>query len=198
MKSFKTVDAFMEAQTQWKELLIQLRNILLSTELEETVKWGIPTYTINGKNVIGMGSFKSYAGIWFFNGALLNDTDAVLINAQEGKTKAMRQWRFTDVSEVHKPQILKYVNEAIENQKRGLEIKPKKKAAIAIPEELQQSFNTNIQLRHAFKALPPYKQREYAEHIGGAKREATRLSRLEKSIPLILQGVGLHDKYKNC
>ncbi len=196
MKRFKTPDDFFEAQTQWQDILLLLREILLTTELEETIKWGAPTYTVCNKNVVGIGAFKNYVGLWFFNGALLSDPDQVLINAQEGKTKALRQWRFTNLSEVKKEQVLRYVNEAIENQKRGLEIKPQKKEQLQIPQILNNALQSDSELANSFNALPPYKQREYIEHIGTAKREATKQSRLEKSILLIKQGLGLHDKYR--
>ena len=61
----------------------------METELLETIKWGVPVYTLNDKNVLGMGAFKSYVGIWFFQGAFLDDPQKKLINAQEGKTKAL-------------------------------------------------------------------------------------------------------------
>ncbi len=93
-KRHKTVDDYIEAAEPWQDELIRLRKILRSTDLEETVKWGAPCYTHDGKNVVGMASFKSYVGLWFHQGALLGDKKKVLINAQEGKTKALRQWRF--------------------------------------------------------------------------------------------------------
>ena len=89
-----TVDADILKNEKWSELLQKLRRIILSTGLQETVKWRSPVYTVNNKNVVGIGAFKSYAGIWFFHGALLKDTQGKLINAQEGRTIALRQWRF--------------------------------------------------------------------------------------------------------
>ena len=81
----KSVDAYIERNPQWAAALKKLRKILNATELEETVKWGGPCYTYEGKNVVGLGSFKSYVGLWFHQGALLKDEAKVLINAQEGK-----------------------------------------------------------------------------------------------------------------
>ena len=88
---------------------------------------------------------------------------------------------------------------AIENQKLGKEIKPEKKGkSVDIPSELNVAFEGNHVLRDAFQQLTPGKQREYAEYIDTAKREDTKLSRIEKITPMIIKGVGLHDKYKNC
>ena len=100
MQSEKTVDDFLAKQTRWKEALIKLREILLSTELNENIKWGTPVYDLNGKNVVGLGAFKSYVGLWFFQGAFLKDAKKMLVNAQDGKTKAQRQLRFASEEEI--------------------------------------------------------------------------------------------------
>jgi len=121
-----------------------------------------------------------------------------LVNAQEGKTQALRQMRFTRFEELDKEAIMEYIAEAIENQKLGKVVKIEPKKEIVIPSELQNEFENSKALHKAFKELTPGRQREYAEHIAAAKREATRISRLEKCIPMILAKQGLHDKYKNC
>ena len=100
MKRYKSVDDYIAGAEHWQVELIRLREILQSTKLEETVKWGAPCYTHNGKMVVGLGAFKSYVGLWFHQGALLSDPEKVLINAQEGKTKALRQWRFSSLKEI--------------------------------------------------------------------------------------------------
>lgn len=201
MKKATSVEEYIETHENFSDALTLLRDIMNSTELEETLKWSAPTYTINGKNVVGLGAFKNHFGIWFFNGVLLKDELNLLTNAQEGKTKALRQMKFTSINDINKGAVLQYVKEAIENQKAGKEIKPAKakaKKEINIPEELQNEFDNSSELKTCFDSLAPYKQREYCEHIASAKREATKQNRLEKIKPMILQGKGLHDKYKNC
>jgi uncharacterized protein YdeI (YjbR/CyaY-like superfamily) len=107
--------------------------------------------------------------------------------------------RFESIDDIDKHAVLAYVTEAIENQKLGKEIKPEKKGkTIVIPKELQIALETNKNFQAAFKALTPGKQREYCEHIASAKQEKTKMSRLEKIKPMILKGMGLFDKYKNC
>lgn len=196
MESHKTVQDFIDHHGNRREELVLLRDILLDTELVECVKWGGPCYTINNKNVIGIGAFKSYVGLWFHQGVFLKDKHKVLINAQEGTTKALRQWRFKNITDIDADLVRNYVQEAIENQKAGKEIKAVKAKNIAVPIELKQELESDKELASAFHKLTPGKQREYSEHIGIAKQEKTRLSRLEKSIPLIVKGVGLNDKYK--
>lgn len=199
MKKYTSVEEYIESTTKWTNELRELRRILLKTEFEETLKWSIPTYTVNGKNVAGIAGFKDYFGLWFFNGVFLKDEEGVLMNAQEGKTKGMRQWRFNSMDDLNEQLILKYANESIENQRKGLEIKPERtKKEVLVPEELKMVLKENKALGSSFKSLSPYKQREYCDYISSAKRDATKQNRLEKIIPMILQGVGLNDKYKNC
>ena len=130
MESFKTVDDYIASSGQWQNALIKLREIMLSTALAETVKWGVPVYTFAGKNIVGLAAFKSYVGIWFHQGAFLKDGKKKLINAQEGKTTALRQWRFNSIEEIDVDLIKAYVFEAIENQKLGKEITPAKTAEL--------------------------------------------------------------------
>ena len=198
MKKIYTVEEYLENNTHFGKALLLLRNIINSTELNESIKWSAPVYDLNGKNVVGLAAFKNHFGIWFFNGVFLKDEHNLLVNAQE-KTKALRQMRFMNINEIDKHLVLAYVKEAIENQKLGKEIKPeRKKKDVDIPAELQEELNNNSTFHEAFKALTPGKQREYCDHIASAKREATKQSRLEKIKPMIIGGVGLHDKYKNC
>ncbi|SHI58390.1 YdeI/OmpD-associated family protein [Algibacter luteus] len=199
MKKIYSVEEYVEEHPNFSDALSKLRNIILTTEVEETVKWSAPVYTVNGKNVLGLGAFKNHFGIWFFNGVFLKDKHNLLVNAQENKTKALRQMRFETIEQIDKTIVLQYVKEAIENQKLGKEIKPERgKKETVIPKELNLILNSNKDLKSAFKNLSPYKQREYCEYIDSAKREATKQTRLEKITPMIMQGIGLNDKYKNC
>ncbi|WP_298761707.1 YdeI family protein [uncultured Psychroserpens sp.] len=199
MKKIYSVEEYIEENPHYAEELSILRRIINSTELEETVKWSMPTYCLNEKNVLGIGAFKNHFCLWFHQGVFLKDEHNLLINAQENKTKALRQMRFDSKSDINKGAVLTYVKEAIENQRLGREIKPVRKTKeVIIPPELQEVLKGNSELDTSFKALTPGKQREYCEYIAEAKREATKQSRLEKIMPMIIQGVGLHDKYKNC
>jgi len=199
MKKVNSVEEYIGRHEKWVEALTVLRTIIKSTEVEEALKWSAPVYTVNGKNVVGLAAFKHHFGLWFFNGVFLKDKKKLLVNAQEGKTKALRQMRFTSIESIDKNVVLAYIIEAIDNQKSGKEIKADRtKKETIIPAELKQELNKDATLNSSFNNLKPYKQREYCEYIATAKRKVTKVSRLEKIKPMILQGVGLHDKYKNC
>ncbi|MBN3522018.1 YdeI/OmpD-associated family protein [Algoriphagus lutimaris] len=186
----------MTKNNQWKEAFSLLNEIIAKTELLETVKWGMPVFTINGKNVVGYTGFKTHFGLWFYNGVFLSDPYQVLINAQEGKTKAMRQWRFESIEEIDEPKILEYLQEAIQNEKEGTSWKAEKGDEVEIPVLLKEKLQSNVDLKASFERLTPFKQKEYIEYITEAKREATKMNRLEKIIPMIMEGKGLNDKYR--
>ncbi|HNP20115.1 MAG TPA: DUF1801 domain-containing protein [Fulvivirga sp.] len=195
MKAATSVDRYIANQPNYLQELKILREILLGCELEETIKWGAPMYTYDGKNIVGIGAFKSYFGLWFFQGALLPDKSKKLINAQEGTTKAMRQWRFESIDEIDKKLIKDYVKEAIANQKAGKMIKPEKKPLV-IPELLKEALASNPELSENFDSMSLSCKREHAEYITDAKKEETQRRRLEKIIPMIRDKKGLNDKYR--
>lgn len=180
---------------QWENEIEQLHAIIRKTPLVETTKWGGPVYSYNNKNVLGIGGFKSYFGIWFYNGVFLKDEKKLLINANEENTKSLRQMRFNSANEIDEKLILAYIKEAIEIEEKGLAI-PKEKKETIIPEILQNELDKNSELLAKINTFSPYKQREFIEHITSAKQEKTQMARLEKIIPMILEEKGLNDKYR--
>jgi uncharacterized protein YdeI (YjbR/CyaY-like superfamily) len=197
MDKFEKVEAYFEEEHHYKKAIGILRDLALKTELEETFKWMFPTYTLDNKNVLALCKFKGHFGIWFFNGVFLSDPNNVLKNAQEGKTKAMRHWKFQSIDDINEKDVLAYVKEAIDNQKNGRVLAPSKSSKkVIIPELFSKKLSENKELKLAFETLSNYKQKEFYEYIETAKQEKTKISRLEKIIPMILDGIGLNDKYR--
>lgn len=186
----------MQKNLQWKEELEIVAAIISKQPLEKTIKWGTEVFTYNGKNVVSYGGFKNYFSIWFYNGIFLKDTYKVLVNANEEKTKSLRQWRFSSKDEIDEKKIAAYIKEAIEIEKKGLKIKPEKFQPIPAPDLFKKELNKNKTLKTSFEKLTPGKQKEYIIFINEAKQEQTKLNRIEKITPLIIQGIGLNDKYK--
>ncbi|GAB4378624.1 MAG: YdeI family protein [Salibacteraceae bacterium] len=195
MKSSPTVDDYIKQHPEYEEELRLLRSLLQKTGLEECVKWGVPHYQLDNKTIIGMAAFKTYVGLWFHQGVFLSDPDKVLINAQKDKTRGLRQMRFKHIGEINSQQIARYIDEAIANHKAGKGIKPQKRKLV-LPQELKDILLIDSKLRAKFEALTPGRQREYADYIGGAKQSETRIGRLKKCIPMIMEGVGLNDRYR--
>ncbi len=196
MKTTKTADAYFREAEKWSRELAKLRAILGSTALTEEVKWGGPCYTYRGKNVVGIGAFKSYFGLWFHQGALLEDDARVLVNAQQGKTRAQRQWRMQSAKDIRPRLIKRYVREAMGNVDAGVEIKAERSKPVVVPDELGSALRRTNGATAAFRALRKGQQREYADYIRDAKRADTRKRRIDRILPMIGKGVGLNDKYR--
>lgn len=188
------VDEFIHKEKKWQEEIEKLRMINLDCDLTEELKWRLPCYTFQGRNIAIIQNFKDYCALMFFKGALLKDPNGVLVKPGEN-SQAQRQIRFTKVGEiVEMESILKdYIQEAIKVEQEGLEVKLKKTTDFTIPEELQTKFDEVSGLKTAFEALTPGRQRAYILHFSGAKQSKTRESRVEKYIEQILNGKGLND-----
>lgn len=186
----------MQKSEKWSKELEQIGNLLRTTPLESSVKWGAEVFTYKGKNVVSYGGFKHHFALWFYNGVFLKDKEKLLTTASEGKTKSLRQWRFSSAEEIDEHKILAYVHEAIEVEKKGLKLQPEQFKPIPLPELFESEFNSHPDVKTAFENLTPGRQKEYILHVTEAKQEATKLKRMEKIKPLILSGKGLHDKYK--
>lgn len=191
------VDDYIKKQSNWQKELLLLRSLLLKFPLVEEIKWGAPAYLFNNKNIIGIAAFKNYCGLWFHQGVFLKDKANVLINAQKDITKGLRQMRFESIDAIDEKLVTAYIFEAIENAKAGKEIKPKRKTTpVLIPKELKNAFLDDELLKKSFFEFTQSCQREYCEYISEAKKEETKMRRLEKIIPMIKEKKGLNDQYK--
>jgi uncharacterized protein YdeI (YjbR/CyaY-like superfamily) len=188
------VDFYFKKAGKWEAEINQLRLITLGCSLTEELKWGCPCYTYQESNIVLIHVFKDYCALLFFKGSLLSDPENILIQ-QTKNVQAARQIRFTKVQEIiKKKKILKdYVYEAIEVEKAGLKVNLKKTTEFEMPEEFQNKLNKNPALKKAFHALTPGRQRAYLLYFSSAKQSKTRESRIEKSTPQILKGIGIND-----
>lgn len=189
------VDAFLANAGKWQAEMRLLRTIVLDCGLSETLKWRQPCYTFQNKNLLVISGFKNYCALNLFKGALLDDPAKILTKPGEN-TQAGRQIRFRGVQEiVEKESILKaYIHQAIEVEKAGLTVKYKKTSEFAIPEEFQHKLDENPDLKTAFEALTPGRQRAYLLHFSAPKQSKTRTARINKYMPQILNGRGMNDR----
>lgn len=188
------VDFYFNQATQWHEEIGHLRTIVLDCGLEEELKWGCPCYTFQKNNIVLIHVFKEYCALLFFKGALLHNTDGILIQQTE-HVQAARQIRFTNAHEITalETTLKAYIYEAIEVEKAGLEVVLKKTTEFAVAEEFQIKLDEPSALKTAFEALSPGRQRAYLLHFSQPKQSKTREARVEKNIPRILDGKGLDD-----
>jgi uncharacterized protein YdeI (YjbR/CyaY-like superfamily) len=188
------VDFYFNKAGRWQEELDQLRMIVLDCGLSEELKWGCPCYTFQQSNIVLIHVFKEYCALLFFKGALLSNTDGLLIQQTEN-VQAARQIRFTNALEIiEQKAILKaHIHEAVEVEKAGLKVELKKTEEFPIPEEFQSKLDKIPALKTAFEALTPGRQRAYILHFSQPKQSKTREARVEKYMPQILSGKGLND-----
>lgn len=188
------VDAFLKRTVKWKDEFETLRRIILESPLDEELKWGVPCYAYQKGNVVLMHGFKDYCALLFIKGALLKDPQGILIQ-QTANVQAGRQLRFTSSQAILnlEPTIIAYLDEAIENEKNGLEIEFKKSNEFIIPDELEAHFIENNVLKSAFEKLTPGRQRAYILFFSAPKYPQTRTDRIEKCVQQILDGKGLND-----
>jgi len=188
------IDWFFDQASEWQDAYKALRTIVLDCGLAEELKWGQPCYTLRSKNIVLIHGFKEYCALLFFKGALLRDANGILIQ-QTKNVQAARQIRFTDVREIteHERVLKTYIHEAIEVEKAGLQVPKRKTSDFSVPEEFQLKLDDRADLRKAFEALTPGRQRGYLFYFSQAKQSKTRTARVEKYIPKILDGKGLDD-----
>lgn len=188
------VDAFLASETKWKEAFTELRSLITEFDLVEELKWGQPTYTINGKNVLLIHGFKEYCAILFIKGALMKDPQGILIQQTEN-VQAGRQVRFKSLDQVLqlRESLKSYIQEAIDNEASGKEIEFKKPAEFIIAQELKAKFDAEPRFKAAFDALTPGRQRAYLLFFAAPKQATTRQARIEKYTDLIMDGKGLYD-----
>ena len=184
----------MPYRERWKAEIAAMQRVLASLPLKEERKWGAPTYTVDGKNIVILQAFKEYFGLGFFQGALLKDPKKLLV--QLGQVQAGRVMKFTSVKEItaKAATIKAYVREAIEVEKAGLRVKAKKTSDFAVPEELTERFKRDARYKRAFEALTPGRQRSWLYHFAGAKQAATREARIDKAMPAIVEGRGFLER----
>ena len=188
------VDWYFQKAKKWQEELEILRITVLDCQLNEELKWGVPCYTLEQSNIVLIHTFKDYCALLFFKGALFKDPNNLLMQ-QTKNVQSARQIRFSDAQEIleMRPVIKAYIAQAIEVEKSGLEVEFKKTTEFGVPEELQEKFDEIPELKIAFDALTPGRQRGYILHFSAPKQSKTRVSRIEKSMPQILNGKGLDD-----
>jgi uncharacterized protein YdeI (YjbR/CyaY-like superfamily) len=188
------VDAYFNNLKKWQNELLKLREIILSCDLTEQLKWRNPCYMHQQKNILLFGGFKDNCVISFLNGALLQDKHKLLKSPGENSQSA-KVIRFTSLHEIIDLQevIKAYIFEAIAIESLGIKIPLTASKNIELIGELQQFFATNKAFEKCFMALTPGRQRAYNMHFAGAKLAATRIARIEKCIPKIMIGKGPND-----
>lgn len=187
------IEAFFTEAGRWRDELAMLRSILLDCPVAEAFKWRSPCYTVDGGNVAILWGFKEYCGLGFFKGVLLKDSDRLVAPGEN--SRSVRMARFTTVAEIagQRDFLTACIHEAIAVERAGLKVELAGDG-LDLPAELVERLDGDPELKTAFEALTPGRQRGYALHFAQPKQSATRASRIEKCAPRILEGKGMHDR----
>jgi uncharacterized protein YdeI (YjbR/CyaY-like superfamily) len=188
------VDWFFSKTGKWQEAFQELRETVLDCSLTEELKWGCPCYTHQKNNIVLIHGFKDYCALLFMQGALLKDPKKILVQ-QTKNVQSARQIRFSGIGDVlkNKATIKAYIKEAVKNDNAGLKVGMKETTEYEIPEEFKAAFGEMSELKSAFYKLTPGRQRAYLLYFSSAKQSKTRMERVERYIPNILDGKGLDD-----
>ena len=188
------VDWFFSKETKWQEAYSELRILILDCGLLEELKWGCPCYTVGNSNIVLIHGFKNYCALLIMQGALLKDKKKILVQQTENVQSA-RQIRFKNVEEIlkNKSTIKSYIEEAVALEKAGMKVELKKTTEYKIPKEFQTVLDDMLELKKAFQALTPGRQRGYLLYFSAPKQTKTKEARIEKYLQHILDGKGLND-----
>lgn len=181
---------------QWNEMDAKMSTLLQKTSLKKTFKWGTDVYTYLGINIVAWRGFKHFFSVWFYQGVFLKDPLGVLVSASEGKTKALRQWRFESGQNVDYDAIAAYIQESLERVDQGKTLTHQKAEEQSPEGLLLEALQKDQALHQAFYELSVSKRNEYVLYVKEAKQLTTQHRRVQKSIPLILSKKGLNDVYK--
>lgn len=174
--------------------LAALRSLVLETGLVEEVKWSVPCYTLEGKNVVIVAAFNDFCALQLFRGASLVDEEGVL-ESPGPSSRFARYLKFRSMADVT---ARRKVAKALLEQAIALERSGKMPAAEParepVPEELAKKLADDPSVARAFAALTPGRRRSHVLFVAGAKQAATRERRVERCVPEILVGRGFQER----
>jgi uncharacterized protein YdeI (YjbR/CyaY-like superfamily) len=188
-----TVDRYLARSKKWPDAAREVRDVLLTCGLEESIKWGKPCYSDGGKHIAIIQEMNDFLAVMFFKGVLLADPEQILV-LQGPNSRSAKRIEFTSVAQVKQlaATVRSYVAEAIEIERSGQTVGPAPE--LQLVDELRKRLADDDQLREAFERLTPGRQREFHLFISSAKQASTRESRVDKCVPTILAGKGLRDR----
>lgn len=164
-------------------------------EVEETVKWGAPGFTLNGKILLMMAAFKAHAAINFWRGQEIRGAAA--------SDDALGQFgKLTSVDDLlPDPELDSMILQAVqlaESTPAARKTKHSPKPGAAMHPDFAAALATAPAAKATLDSFPPSAQRDYLEWIAEAKQEATRAKRIATAIEWLSEGKRRHWKYQSC
>jgi uncharacterized protein YdeI (YjbR/CyaY-like superfamily) len=187
---------FAKRQT-WHDEFIALREILLSSGLDEELKWRQPCYTHGGVNIVILSGFKKFCALGFFKGSLMPDPKNIL-KSPGPNSRAVKLVRFTSLAEVtaRRATLKSYIRAAIKIAQSGEKVDFSANKKITLPDELHDYLKKNPDVKKAWDALTPGRQRSWVMHLESTRQSKTREARIAKAKAKIMQGLGMGEYAK--
>jgi uncharacterized protein YdeI (YjbR/CyaY-like superfamily) len=164
-------------------------------EAEETLKWSMPHFTVNGKILAGMASFKAHAAFFVQSVGRMGDG--------EGQKDGMGSFgKLTSVadlpSDAELTELLRKARDAIVAGVKPTKAVKAPKPEIAMPDDFAASLAADPEAQRHFDAFAPSYRRDYLEWITTAKAPVTRAKRIGEAVSWIAEGKKRHWKYESC
>jgi uncharacterized protein YdeI (YjbR/CyaY-like superfamily) len=196
------IDAYIEKSAAFAQpILVRVRELMHEAcpQVEETIKWGMPSFVYAGGILAGMAAFKQHASFGYWK-------HAQVVGEGEDRTGMGSYGRMTRVSDLPpKKRLVADIHRAMLLNEQGVKRKGARKEATPkpapeMPAELAAALamRKHAKAKAVFDAFAPSHRREYIEWIGEAKREDTRARRLEQALEWLAEGKPRHWKYANC
>ena len=194
------VDAYIAKSADFaRPILEHLRAVLHEgcPEVEEAIKWGMPSFLCHGRILCGIAAFKQHCAFGFWGGR-------GLVGNEDKRDDAMGQFgRIASLKDLpSKKALIGYVKQAmtLSNERAASPSKPRKapKPAPATPDDLAAALKKNKKAAVTYQAFSPSCKREYVEWITEAKREETRASRIAQAVAWMAEGKQRNWKYQQC
>ena len=188
------IDAYIDKAGDFaKPILRHIRELVHKTipGAGEAVKWGMPHFTHNGKNIAGMAAFKAHCAVMVHGDGRQSESDGM---GSYGKLNSMKD--LPNDSELAAKLV--EARERIDTEGSAVKRvrKPQPKAELPVPQDFEAALRENPKAGATFEGFPPSQRREYVEWVSEAKQDATRAKRLATSIEWLAEGKRRNGKYE--
>ena len=202
------IDAYIEGAAPFAQpILSHVRDLVHEAcpQVEETIKWGMPTFVHAGGILCGMAAFKQHASFGFWKHALVvgeggqADTAPGDDRPRDGMGSYGKLASLKDLPP--KKTLLAHIRKAAKLNEDGVKAPAQRKGAKPppqAPDDLAAALRKNKAAQATYDAFPPRCKREYVEWITEAKREETRVKRLAQAVEWMAEGKRRNWKYENC
>ncbi|HWW57470.1 MAG TPA: YdeI/OmpD-associated family protein [Sphingopyxis sp.] len=191
------IDAYIaRAQPFAQPILTHLRDLVhqYAPGAEEALKWGVPHFVLHGQNLAGMAAFKKHATFGFWRDEEVTgsprDTGAM---GSMGRLASLADLPGDDAMAAL---IVKAAALCAGNKPKRPA--PKSKPALDLPGDLGAALKANAAAQGHWDGFSPGKRRDYIEWVIEAKREETRVKRIETIVAQVAEGKDRNWKYKGC